>query len=152
MLQGVVQRGTGRRIRDIGRPMAGKTGTTNDALDTWFIGFSPDLAVGVYIGFDTPKSLGPREQGASVAAPVFKQFMAEAIADEPIIPFRVPSGIRLVRVNAQSGLPARPGEGNVILEAFRPGSEPVNPGPVLDGPGSLVADESTLRAGTGGLY
>jgi len=152
LLQGVVQRGTGRRIRDIGRPLAGKTGTTNDAFDTWFIGFSPDLAVGVYIGFDTPKSLGPREQGASVAAPVFKQFMAEAIADEAIIPFRVPRGIRLVRVNAQSGLPARPGERNVILEAFRPGSEPSSPGPVLDGPGSLVADERTLRAGTGGLY
>ena len=152
LLQGVVQRGTGRRIRDIGRPLAGKTGTTNDAIDTWFIGFSPDLAVGVYVGFDKPKSLGPREQGASVAAPVFKQFMVEAIADEAIIPFRVPRGIRLVRVNAQSGLPARPGEGNVILEAFRPGSEPVSPGPVLDGPDSLVADETTLRAGTGGLY
>lgn len=152
MLQGVVQRGTGRRIREIGRPLAGKTGTTNDAFDTWFIGFSPDLAIGVYVGFDKPKSLGPREQGASVAAPVFKQFVAEALQGEPIIPFRIPTGIRLVRVNAQNGLPARPGEQNVILEAFRPGSEPENQGPVLDGPGSLVSDETTLRAGTGGLY
>ena len=152
MLQGVVQRGTGRRIRDIGRPLAGKTGTTNDALDTWFIGFSPDLAVGVYIGFDQPKSLGPREQGASVAAPVFKQFMREALKKEPIIPFRVPPGIRLVRVNSQTGLPAQHGESNVILEAFTPGSEPTSVGPVLDGPGSLFADETTLRSGTGGLY
>ena len=152
MLQGVVQRGTGRRLRDVGRPLAGKTGTTDDAFDTWFIGFSPDLAVGVYVGFDRPKSLGPHEQGASVAAPIFKQFVSEALAGEPVIPFRVPPGIRLVRVNAQSGLPARPGERNVILEAFRPGSEPVGQGPVLDGPGSYVTDEATLQAGTGGLY
>ena len=152
MLQGVVQRGTGRQLRDVGRPLAGKTGTTDDAFDTWFIGFSPDLAVGVYVGFDRPKSLGPREQGASVAAPIFKQFVSEALAGEPVIPFRVPPGIRLVRVNAQSGLPARPGERNVILEAFRPGSEPAGQGPVLDGPGSYVIDEATLQAGTGGLY
>ena len=152
MLQGVVQRGTGRRLRDVGRPLAGKTGTTDDAFDTWFVGFSPDLAVGVYVGFDRPRSLGSREQGASVAAPIFKQFVSEALAGEPVIPFRVPPGIRLVRVNAQSGLPARPGERNVILEAFRPGSEPVGQGPVLDGPGSYVTDEATLQAGTGGLY
>ena len=152
MLQGVVQRGTGRRIRDVGRPLAGKTGTTDDTFDTWFIGFSPDLAVGVYVGFDRPRSLGPHEQGASVAAPIFKRFMSEALADEPVVPFRVSPGIRLVRVNAQSGLPARPGERNVILEAFRPGSEPVGQGAVLDGSGGLVLDETTLRTGTGGLY
>ncbi len=152
MLHGAVQRGTGRGIRDVRRPLAGKTGTTDDAFDTWFVGFSPDLAVGVYVGFDRPKSLGPHEQGASVAAPIFKRFMSEALAGEPIVPFRVPPGIRLVRVNARSGLAARPGEGNVILEAFRPGSEPVGQGPVLDGSGSLASDGSTLRAGTGGLY
>jgi penicillin-binding protein 1A len=152
MLQGAVQRGTGRRIRGVGRPLAGKTGTTNDSFDTWFIGFSPDLAIGVYVGFDKPKSLGPYEQGASVAAPVFKQFVAEALAGEPIIPFRIPPGIRLVRVNAENGMPARLGEQNVILEAFRPGSEPESQGPVIDGSDSLVSNESTIRAGTGGLY
>ena len=152
MLQGVVQRGTGRRIRDVGRPLAGKTGTTDDAFDAWFVGFSPDLAVGVYVGFDRPRSLGPREQGASVAAPIFKRFMSEALAGEPVVPFRVPPGIRLVRVNAQSGLPARPGERDVILEAFRPGSEPDGQGAVLDGSGGLALDETTLRTGTGGLY
>ncbi len=152
MLQGVVQRGTGRRVRNVDRPLAGKTGTTDDAFDTWFIGFSPDLAVGVYVGFDRPRSLGPHEQGASVAAPVFERFMSEALAGEPVVPFRVPPGIRLVRVNAQSGLPARPGERNVILEAFRPGSEPVGQGAVLGDPDGLVVDETTLRTGTGGLY
>ena len=79
MLKGVVERGTGRRIRAVGKPLAGKTGTTNADKDTWFIGFSPDLAVGVFVGFDTPKTLGRRETGSSVAAPLFRDFMAAAL-------------------------------------------------------------------------
>ncbi|RMD90372.1 MAG: penicillin-binding protein 1A [Alphaproteobacteria bacterium] len=152
MLEGVVQRGTGRRIGTLGIPLAGKTGTTNDAFDTWFVGFSPDLAVGVFVGFDQPRSLGPGEEGSSAAAPIFRQFMAEALKGQPPIPFRIPEGIRLVRVSATTGLPARPGEKNVILEAFIPGTEP-DPSKVavLDGPGSL-GQEGTLRKGTGGLY
>ena len=156
MLEGVVQRGTGRRVKAVGKPLAGKTGTTNDALDTWFMGFSPDLAVGVYAGFDTPRSLGPREQGASVAAPIFRDFMAGALAGQPAIPFRVPPGIRLVRVNASTGLLARPDDKKVILEAFRPGTEPVSRGQVLDGsefPGTTsLRTKSKARSGTGGLY
>ena len=155
MLRGVIQRGTVRRIRSVGKPLGGKTGTTNDAIDTWFIGFSPDLAVGVYAGFDTPRTLGRHEQGASVAAPVFRDFMAEALADKPAIPFRIPPGVRLVRVDARSGLPARPGDTSVILEAFRPGTEPgTEPGPgrmVLDGSASPVA-VGQRRDSIGGLY
>ena len=79
MLEGVVQRGTGQRIRSVGKTLAGKTGTTNDARDTWFVGFSADLAVGVYIGFDNPQTLGRGESGSSVAAPVFRDFMAAAL-------------------------------------------------------------------------
>ena len=124
MLRGVVQRGTGRRVAAVGKPLAGKTGTTNKSMDTWFIGFSPDLALGVFVGFDTPKPLGRRETGSSVAAPIFRDIMAAALKDKPAIPFRIPPGIRLVRVNAQTGLPARPGDRGVILEAFKPGSEP----------------------------
>jgi penicillin-binding protein 1A len=90
MLQGVVERGTRRIVKEVGRPLAGKTGTTNDSNDAWFLGFSPDLAVGVYLGFDQPKSLGDREQGATVAAPVFRDFMAEALKDQPVVPFRIP--------------------------------------------------------------
>ncbi len=135
MLQGVVQRGTGRRIRAVGRPLAGKTGTTNDSLDAWFIGFSPDLAVGVFIGFDKPRTLGPGETGSSVAVPVFRDFMRTALAGSPAIPFRIPSGIRLVRVNAKTGLPAAPGDRQVILEAFKPGTEPKSDRQVLDGSG-----------------
>ena len=124
MLEGVVQRGTGRRIRAVGKPLGGKTGTNNNSFDTWFIGFSPDLAVGVFAGFDKPRSLGKRETGSSVAVPIFRDFMAAALKDQPPIPFRVPKGVRLVRVNASTGKLARAGERNVIFEAFKAGTEP----------------------------
>jgi penicillin-binding protein 1A len=150
MLEGVVQRGTGRRMRDLGKPLAGKTGTTNKALDTWFIGFSPDLAVGVFSGFDTPRSLGRREQGASVSAPIFKEFMKNVLADKPAIPFRIPTGIRLVRVDLVTGRPARPGDKRVILEAFKPGTVPTGESEVLDG--SEETPTSAPSVGTGGLY
>ncbi|SLN49051.1 penicillin-binding protein 1A [Oceanibacterium hippocampi] len=157
MLEGVVERGTGRSIASLGRPLAGKTGTTNDSFDAWFVGFAPDLAVGVYTGFDQPSTLGDKEQGASVAAPIFKAFMAEALAGQPAIPFRVPPGIRLVRVRADSGVAAQPGDRNVILEAFRPGTEPTAAAAVLDGSdigaaGGAASAGGSLSSGTGGLY
>ena len=157
MLQGVVERGTGVRIREVGKPLAGKTGTTNDSNDTWFIGFSPDLAVGVYVGFDAPRSLGEKETGASVAVPVFRDFMAAALADRPAIPFRVPPGIRLVRVNALTGQRAQPGDDKVILEAFAAGSEPTGKAVVIEGYGTQAAGgagpaEPPTPAGIGGLY
>ncbi len=132
MLEGAVERGTGRRVRAVGKPLGGKTGTTNDSMDAWFIGFSPDLAVGVFVGFDSPKTLGPRETGSSVAAPIFRDFMRAALDNEPATPFRIPPGIRLVRVDAATGLVARGAGKGVILEAFKPGTEPVQAGPVVD--------------------
>ena len=149
MLQGVVERGTGVRIRAVGKPLAGKTGTTNDSLDTWFIGFSPDLAVGVFVGFDVPKPLGNRETGSSVSAPIFRDFMAAALEGKPAVPFRVPPGIRLVRVNASTGVVAQRGEKRVILEAFKPGTEPTELGAVVDGgyqPASGVGDRTAKPA------
>ncbi len=133
MLQGVVERGTGVRIKAVGKPLGGKTGTTNDSLDTWFVGFSPDLAVGVFAGFDEPRTLGPKETGSSVAAPIFRDFMAAALKDQPAIPFRIPAGIRLVRVNQDTGRLAKPGDRKVVLEAFKPGSEPSGAQVVIDG-------------------
>ncbi|MEE8295614.1 MAG: penicillin-binding protein 1A, partial [Sphingomonadales bacterium] len=118
MLEGVVQNGTGRKIRVLGMPLGGKTGTTNDWKDGWFIGFSPDLVVGVYVGFDQPRSMGTNEEGSTVAVPIFRDFMAEALERRNAVPFRVPPGIRLVRINADTGLLAKPGDKNVILEAF----------------------------------
>jgi penicillin-binding protein 1A len=156
MLQGVVERGTGVRLRPIGRPLAGKTGTTNDSFDAWFIGFTPDLALGVFTGFDNPRTLGKTEQGASVAAPIFGQFIQEALKEKPATPFRIPPGIRMVRVVAQTGELARPGDRSVILEAFKPGAVPTGRGPVLDGMAAQIGigggpvDE--LARETGGLY
>jgi penicillin-binding protein 1A len=153
MLQGVVKRGTGRKVDAVGKPLAGKTGTTNDSLDTWFLGFSPDLAVGVFVGFDEPATLGKKETGASVAAPIFRDFMAAALDGEPAIPFRVPPGIRLVRINGNTGTLARPGDRAVILEAFKPGTEPVGDDQrvVLDG-GYIPAATANPVTPTGGIY
>ncbi|MEM9706312.1 MAG: penicillin-binding transpeptidase domain-containing protein, partial [Pseudomonadota bacterium] len=145
MLEGVVQRGTGRSIsRVVEHPVAGKTGTTNEYKDAWFVGFSPDLAAGVYIGFDMPQSLGQGEAGGKVAAPIFADFMADALTEAPAIPFRVPSGIRLVRINARTGEPAGPGDRNVILEAFK--AEDI----VADGAAGLTASGGEAGSATGG--
>ena len=149
MLQGVVQRGTGRKIAEVGKPLAGKTGTTNDAFDTWFVGFSPDLAVGIFIGFDEPRSLGPKETGSSVSAPVFKAFMAEALETAPATPFRIPPGIRLVRVNAATGQLAQAGDSKVILEAFLPGTIPTGEQVVIDGGYSGAEPGAEGASGTG---
>jgi penicillin-binding protein 1A len=153
MLEGVVERGTGRRIRAVGKPLAGKTGTTNKGKDTWFIGFSPDLAVGVFAGFDNPKTLGHRETGSSVAAPVFRDFMAAALENKTALPFRIPPGIRLVRVNVATGKQARPGDKHVILEAFKPGTLPTGRAEILEGE-SWTANSAGDQpsTGTGGLY
>ena len=123
MLEGAVLRGTGKKVSVIKKPLAGKTGTTNDSNDTWFIGFSPDLVVGIYVGFDTPKSLGPRETGASVASPIFRDFMYLALENEKGTPFRIPSKAQLVKINLKTGDLARKNDKEVILEAFAPNSQ-----------------------------
>lgn len=138
MMEGVIKRGTGVRLRDLNRPMAGKTGTTNESRDAWFIGFTPDLVVGVYTGFDNPRSLGKKETGSSVAVPIFKEFMKTALADKPPSPFRRPSGIRNIRINAETGVRARPGDKKVIWESFLAGTEPTNDMYILDENGISV--------------
>jgi penicillin-binding protein 1A len=156
MLQGAVERGTGRRVAEVGKPLAGKTGTTNDSLDAWFIGFSPDLAVGVFVGYDEPQTLGDKETGGSVAAPIFRDFMMEALGGRAATPFRIPPGIRLVRVNAQTGVPETRRGRDVIIEAFKPGSEPTGERAVLEGydhsDDAGGAPRVGPETGTGGLY
>lgn len=124
MLQGVVQRGTAAKLQDMPVALAGKTGTTNDSKDAWFVGFTPDLVCGVFVGFDNPKPLGSHETGASVAVPIFKAFMAEAVKDMPNVPFRMPPGLRMVRINPATGDLAAPADKTAMWEAYIPGTEP----------------------------
>ena len=156
LLEGVVQRGTGVSVKAVGKPLAGKTGTTNDSKDTWFIGFSPDLTCGVFVGFDNPRTLGRVEQGATVAAPVFRDFMMGALADQPPTPFRVPSGIDLVLVDRHSGALASAGDPAAIQEAFKAGTEPgLDNGPLDANAAAAAANNNngkTVDQGTGGLY
>jgi len=170
ILEGVVEQGTGRRAKEIGKPVAGKTGTSNDSKDAWFLGFTPDFAVGVYVGFDSPRPLGKKETGSSAALPIFVEFMQEALIDKPSTPFRVPPGIRLVRIDADSGLLPGPTTENVILEAFIPGTEPREKTPEnydiydaesetvgtgTEGQGNVLGRERTPGANApraGGLY
>ncbi len=150
MLHGVVERGTGVKIREIGKPIGGKTGTTNDFIDAWFVGFSPDLAVGVYTGFDEPSSLGRSEAGSAVAVPIFRDFMRDALEGQPGIPFRVPPGIRLVRIDGKTGRIAGPGDQNVILEAFKPGTSPTEDESLLiSGIQTEISGENPSDSGQG---
>ncbi len=125
ILQGVVDRGSGWKARIPGKTIGGKTGTSNDQKDVWFVGGTPDLVAGVFLGYDQPKSLGSYAAGGSLAAPIFKDFMQEVLKDKKDIAFRVPHGVSFVRVNRETGKPATIVDNNynVILEAFREGTE-----------------------------
>lgn len=118
MMEGVVQRGTAQILKSLDRPMAGKTGTTNDEKDAWFVGFTPDLVVGVFMGYDTPTPLGRGNTGGGLAAPVFKSFMEQALAGTPKVDFRVPEGMTVIAINRKTGMRANQGDPNVIMEAF----------------------------------
>lgn len=139
ILEGVVQRGTAKALMSLDRPIAGKTGTTNDSKDAWFVGFTPDLVVGVYVGYDEPKSLGAKETGASLAVPIFKNFMQEALKDTPPVPFRIPPGVRMVQVNSKTGQTTYPGDPNAIWEPFLAGTEPDN-----DSDSGAASDDSSI--------
>ena len=159
MLEGVVQRGTGRALNVIGKPIGGKTGTTNDFRDAWFVGFTPDLVVATYVGFDQPKSLGKKEAGGRVAAPIVREFLAEVLNDKPAIPFRVPSGVRFVRIDRETGELAGPASDEVIVEAFLPGTEPDRRAAIGQRGrdedyrvGGRPAGETVPQEGLGGLY
>ncbi|MBY0407369.1 MAG: hypothetical protein K2Q01_06720, partial [Rickettsiales bacterium] len=130
---------------ELKRIVAGKTGTTNDSNDTWFIGFSPDLVAGIYVGYDKPRTMGKKETGASVALPAFIDFMKAALKDEPNKPFRVPRGIQLVKVNLKSGQPSMGTEEDPrqIDEAFITGGPIFIPG--VSGP---YKEENLTRTAT----
>ena len=119
MLEGVIKRGTGRKLRDLNLSLAGKTGTTNKNMDAWFLGFTSKLVIGVYVGFDEPKTLGKYETGAKVALPVFKKFVEKVIRKKDALPFKVPKGINLVMVDVETGLQPNDNTKRVIYESFK---------------------------------
>ncbi|RUT32922.1 penicillin-binding protein 1A [Arsenicitalea aurantiaca] len=129
MMEGVVQRGTGTAARALGRPVAGKTGTSNDYKDAWFIGFTPQLAVGVYIGFDQPRNMGSQATGGGMAVPIFTNFMTRALEGEPVLEFTPPPGMQRMLIDPASGIEAN--GGGAIAEAFKPGSGPNAPNSVI---------------------
>lgn len=164
LLEGVVQAGTATVVREVGKPIAGKTGTTNEAKDAWFVGFSPDVAVAIYMGYDKPRPLGRGNAatGGHLAAPIARDFLKLALADKPAVPFKVPAGIKLIRVVSKTGMRAGPGEtGGTILEAFKPGTAPPDNYSVIgvaDADGRMQPPQQQpdsgffMRPGTGGLY
>ncbi|MGI4775883.1 MAG: penicillin-binding protein 1A [Janthinobacterium lividum] len=122
MLEGAVQRGTATAAKKLGKIIAGKTGTSNDSKDTWFVGFTPKIVVGTYVGYDTPKDMGKRATGSSVALPIFIDFMEHAYAKEPSLDFTVPEAVKVIIVNSKTG--SRIAEGPTLVEAFKINSLP----------------------------
>lgn len=126
MLRGVVKSGTGWRAREVGHEVGAKTGTTNDFIDAWFMGFSPELTVGVWVGFDKPQNMGKNETGSKAAGPIWTEFMKNALATEPMQPFAIPEGITFVRIDANTGLLPTEQTKKTIIESFLVGTEPQN--------------------------
>lgn len=159
ILEGVVARGTATSVRSVGIPVAGKTGTTNDEKDAWFVGFTPDLVVGIYVGFDQPRPMGRGETGGHVAAPVFREFLTEWNAGRPGIPFRIPPGVVMMRVNARSGQLTSSDDPGAILEPFKPGTNPSTTAALTGGSEGATGEDDDapvgdgdVGGGTGGLY
>jgi penicillin-binding protein 1A len=156
MMLGVTTRGTAAQIgAALHRPIAGKTGTTNDSRDNWFLGSTPDLTIGIYVGFDEPRTLGGNETGSGTAAPVYERIARFVFKDKPPVPFRIPPGLRIVRVNHDSGLPTGYSDPNGIDEAFKPGTEPTEygaQGPQTVGYGATVAGDQPWNSGGGGQW
>jgi penicillin-binding protein 1A len=139
MMEGVVERGTGKKVQIVGKPVAGKTGTSNEERDAWFIGYTPDLVVGTYIGYDNPQPMGKGRTGGELAAPIVADFMRLALRDKPATPFRVPRAIELIPIDAKSGTRAIFGREGTILEAFKPGDEPPDSTKII-GEGTVTAN------------
>lgn len=123
LLRGAVERGLGKTMLSIPHQVTAKSGTTNDYRDAWMMGYSPTLVVGVYVGFDAPRTLGIRHYGTKVAGPIFKEFMTKALDGKPVVPFTLPKGVKMVKVNAYTGAKAYSGDPQAIYEAFSPGTE-----------------------------
>ena len=134
LLEGVVQHGTGQRAKALGRPISGKTGTSSDYADAWFIGYTPSLLTAVWVGFDDKTSLGNGETGARAALPIWISFMDQALRDASVEIFKSPEGITLMKVDIETGLPSEGGSNETIMEAFIDGTLPGKEGTGSDLP------------------
>jgi len=161
MMEGVVTRGTAAGKIDLGMPTAGKTGTTNEEKDAWFVGYTPDLVAGVFIGFDNPTPMGRGATGGELSAPVFNEFMKGALEGSRPVDFRVPEGMKLIAINRKTGMQAEPGGADVIMEAFKPGTGPSDVYSVIGSDEIATGDAITnvspqatkaVDSGQGGLY
>lgn len=154
LLRGAVERGLGRSMKSIPHQIVVKSGTTNDYRDAWMMGYSPTLVLGVYVGFDTPRTLGRKHYGTKVSGPIFRDFMEKALKDTAEVPFKVPAGVKLVRVNAFTGGKAQGGETNTIYEAFRPGTEVTQAynTPHWDGEHEQAGEDGGEYSGEDGVY
>lgn len=165
LMEGVVLRGTATRLLALDRPLAGKTGTTSGPKDVWFVGGTQDLVAGLYLGYDKPRNLGGYVQGGTVAAPIWLEFAQTALKDAPKLPFNIPAGVRMVRVDRRSGKkvfgtwPGNEPKAAVIWEAFKPDSEPRRVGRVSNseaagyvGNGRRVRSDAEFMRNAGGIY
>lgn len=144
LMQGVVLHGTGYALSTLGRPLAGKTGTTNDFIDAWFVGYSPSIAAGVWVGYDTPKSLGHGETGGRAALPIWKDFAEAEFEGQPIEGFTVPDGIDFVQIDGDTGLLPGSSSQHVVTESFIEGTAPSTTTP------AYISDPSTFDGGSMG--
>lgn len=145
MMQGVISRGTAAGKIQLDRDVAGKTGTTNDEKDAWFVGYTPNLVAGLYLGFDTPSPLGRGSTGGGLAAPVFNEFMQAALQGTRPTKFVPPEGMNLIPVNRKTGMAAAEGDPDTIIEAFKPGTGPADSFSVIGGADQYVPPEEILR-------
>lgn len=160
MMEGVVQRGTATTLAELGHPLAGKTGTTNDSRDVWFVGYSANLVVGLYVGYDQPRPLGNGATGGGLAAPVFKEFMQTQLEGKTPVAFRVPDGMTPIAVDRKTGMRAMEGDPGAIIEQFKPGTGPADTywviglGGMDEGRAQEISPSASqaIIQGGGGLY
>jgi penicillin-binding protein 1A len=147
LLKAVIQEGTGWRAKALKRPAAGKTGTTNDLRDAWFMGFTPRLAAGVWVGYDDRKPLGAGETGSRAANPIWLYFMSEVLKDEPVEDFTVPESVAFSKIDAKTGLLASPHSEATVLQAFAAGTEPQEHSPKPEAAKAGQFSQFDLEAG-----
>ena len=144
LLQGVVEQGTGQKVQALNRPVAGKTGTTDNLHDAWFVGYTPDYVTAVWVGFDKARSLGAGETGANAASPIWLAFMQDILRDKPVQSFTVPEGVVFSRIDADTGLLPIPESRETFFECFKEGTVPTEHTPR---PGTVVRDEQFFKQG-----